>query len=180
MNNASGFGMNGPLLLLITCYALLALILLALCLYTRWSAWIKSLAIVVTGMFFMVTYDSMTGLLGFPSPGKLPERFLFHYAVLLQPDKNSANRGAIYFWATELTPDGPVKLPRAYELPYDKDTFNQFTEANKRTKQGIVQMGTSQETIAGPALNTFTKYMTGGKQQKIRMQDLPEPSLPEK
>jgi hypothetical protein len=180
MNSTTGIGMNGPLLLLITCYALLALILLALCLYTRWSAWIKTLAILVTGGFFVLTYDSMTGLLGFPSPGKLPNRFMFHYAVVQQPDKNTSNKGAIYFWATEMTPDGPTKLPRAYELPYDKDTYNQLTEANKRTKQGIVQMGQTQELPTGPSTNTFTKYMSGGKQQKIRMMDMPEPSLPEK
>lgn len=172
--------MNSPLLLLLTCYVLLAILLLALCLYTRWSAWIKTMAIVLTAGVFLFTYDSMSNLLGFPSPGRLPERFLFHYAVIQQPDKNLSTKGSIYFWATELSQEGPAKLPRAYELPFDKETYNQLTEANKRTKQGIVQMGNAQEPPSGAALNTLTKYMSGSKVQRIRMQDMPEPSLPEK
>jgi hypothetical protein len=180
MNAASGAGMNGPLLLLITCYAVLALLLLGLCLYTRWSYWIKTVAIVLVGGVFLLTYDTMTALLGFPSPSKMPDRFLFHYAVITQPDKNTSSKGMIYIWASELTRDGPSKLPRAYEMPYDKETNNTFVEATRRTKQGIMQMGLTQDVGTKSTVNTFTKFMSSSRQLKIKIQDLPEPALPEK
>ncbi len=180
MNPGSGMGMNGPILLLITCYALLGLLLLALCLYTRWSWWIKSVAILLTGGFFILSYDAMTGLLGFPTPGRLPERFLFHYAVVVQPEKNSGSKGTIYIWASELAREGPVKQPRAYEMPFDKDSYNMFTEATRRNKQGIMQMGQTLEALPASGVNTFTRYMSSSRTQKVKMQDLPEPALPEK
>jgi hypothetical protein len=181
MNPSAGASMNAPLLLLITCYALLAIAVLALCLYTKWSFWIKTVAIAACFFVFLLAYDTMTALLGFPSPGRMPERFLLHYALVIQPDKNTGNKGTVYIWATELTKQGPTKVPRAYELPYDKELSNLMTEANRRTKQGIMQMGQTQEPAQMKgAINTFTKYMSGSKPLKIRMQDLPEPALPDK
>ena len=108
MNTTSSLGINGPLLLLITCYALLAILVLALLLYTRWSYWIKTLTIVLMGAVILLTYDTMTALLGFPTPGKLPDRFLLHYSVIVQPDKNTSSKGMIYLWASELTREGPT------------------------------------------------------------------------
>jgi hypothetical protein len=180
MNPTSSLGSNGPLLLLITCYALLAILVLALLLYTRWSYWIKTLTILLTGVVILFTYDTMTALLGFPTPGKLPERFLLHHSVILQPDKNTSSKGMIFLWASELTRDGPAKQPRAYEMPWDKETSNSFTEANRRTKQGIMQMGQVQQVGPKSNINTFTKYMSSSKQQKVKLQDMPEPALPEK
>ena len=180
MNTASGVGMNGPLLLLISCYALLALLLLALCLYTKWPYWIKTVAILLTGLVFSVTYETMAGLLGFPTPGKMPERFLFHHAVVIQPDKNTANKGTIFIWASELTKDGPAKAPRSYEFPYEKETNGIVTEATRRTKQGIMQLGLTIEQGPKASINTFTKFMSSSRIMKIKMQDMPEPALPEK
>ena len=180
MDTASSVGMNGPLLLLITCYALLALLLLALCLYTRWPFWIKTVGILLTGLVVAITYETMTGLLGFPTPGKMPERFLFHHAVVVQPDKNTSSKGTIYIWASELTKDGPAKAPRSYEFPYEKEANTIVTEATRRTKQGIMQMGLTIELGPKATVNTFTKFMSSSRLTKFKLQDMPEPALPEK
>ena len=172
--------MTGSILLLIVCYAMLALLVLALCLYTRWSFVIKTVAIVaVTGFYFM-SFESLTGMLGYPTVGTLPERFVIHYAVAVQPNKMTGEKGAIYLWATALGPDGPAKEPRAYELPFDKETNKSLTESQRRSKEGITQMGLAIEGPPREGANMLTRYFSSTVTQRIRMQDMPAPALPEK
>ena len=45
--------MTATLLLLTVCYAALALLIVALCLFTRWPFWVKTSAIIATAPRFM-------------------------------------------------------------------------------------------------------------------------------
>lgn len=172
--------MNAAILLLLVCYAFLGLLLAALLIWSKWPAWAKTFAILAVAGFGILSYDGLTGLLGYPTPGKLPERFLYHFAVIVQPNRESGEKGAVWVWATALDKGGAAREPRAYELPFDKETYNIFTEAQKRAKAGIVQMGSTSEAPAKEGTNMMTRYMGTGAQQKVKMQDLPEPALPEK
>jgi hypothetical protein len=172
--------MTGSILLLIVCYALLALLVLALCLYTRWSFWIKTFAILAVTGFYFLSYDALTGMLGFPTPGQLPDRFVFHFAVVAQPNKATGEKGSIYLWATALGKDGPAKEPRAYEIPYEKETTKQLTEAQRRGKEGIVQIGQALEPEVREGVGAITRLLTNNKTQRLKLSDMPDPALPEK
>lgn len=170
--------MSGSLLLLIVCYALLALLLLALCLYTRWSYWVKTATIVAVTGFYFLSYEALTGLMGYPTPGNLPTRFVLHHAVIASPDKASGEKGAIHLWATELGRKGPAPQPRAYTIPWEKDTEKTVGEAMKKTRDGIVQIGSVEERL-GESSSLIGRMLAPSK-PTMRLQDQPAPSLPEK
>lgn len=172
--------MNAAILVLLVCYAFLGLLLAALLIWSRWPAWAKTGAILAVGLFGVLGYDGLAGMLGYPTPGKLPERFLYHFAIVVQPNRGTSEKGAIWVWATALGKEGPAREPRVYELPFDKESFQIFSEAQKRARAGIVQMGSATEAPGKEGRNMLTRTMGGGSSQKVTMQDLPEPALPEK
>lgn len=171
--------MTGSVLLLIVCYALLALLVLALCLYTRWSFVVKTVAIVLVTGFYFVAYDALTGMLGYPTPGKLPQRFVFHSAMIVEPNKQTGDKGAMYLWATAIGREGPTGQPRAYVVEYDKDASKMLTESNRRSKDGIVQIGQVLEDVPTEGTSAVGAFLAAGK-QKFKVNDTPEPALPEK
>lgn len=172
--------MTASLLLLTVCYAFLALLVVALCLYTRWPFWLKTAAILATAGFSMLSYDALIAVLGFPSNARLPERFVVHSAVVAQPNKATGDKGMIYVWATEMGKDGPAKQPRSYEVPFEKDLNKSLTEALRRGNSGITQIGQAFTTEEREGSNFVSRFMSSVKTQRIRMQDMPDPSLPEK
>lgn len=173
--------MNASLLLLLVCYAIVAILLLALCVATRWSVWIKTASIVVVTGFFALTYEALTGMLGFPSPGRLPPRFVFHDAVISQPDPATGDKGSISLWISTLTENGPARHPRAYEIPFDKQTYEVILESRRRAKEGIVQMGTVRSKAVPPdAKSVLSRFLSSSRTQTLNLQDLPAPALPEK
>lgn len=171
--------MTGSLLLLIVCYALLGLLLLALCFHTRWSFWIKTGAVIVVTGFYFLSYDALTGLLGYPTAAKLPSRFIFHHAVMAEPDKNTGEKGSIHIWVTELTRKGPAAQPRAYFIPWEKDTQKAIGEAQKKAREGIVQLGTTEDRPA-EGNSMLGRLLMPSNKVRLRLQDQPSPALPEK
>lgn len=172
--------MTPTILLISLCYAALAVLLVALCLHTRWPFLIKTVMILLSAVFALATHDAIDAMLGYAVSGRLPERFLFHHAVIVPPDRAAGRAGAIYLWATALTPDGPLEAPRAYALPFDKDTYEMLTESLKRAKAGIAQMGSAQGAVPRPGGNALSQWLSGRGPQTLRMVDKPDPALPEK
>jgi hypothetical protein len=172
--------MNSALLLLMVLYAVLAFLVLALCLFTRWSVWVKTLSILVVTGFCLLSYDVLLGLLGYPAKQDLPARFVFHSAVVIAPDKNKQDSGRVYLWLSEITPDGPTRLPRAYEIPFDKELGNQVQEGLRRSKEGLVQIGETLENEKRNSAGVLGGIVTKANSQRFRLKDLPEPALPEK
>ena len=173
--------MTASLLLITVCYAALALLIIALCLYTRWSFWIKSVLIVLAGVFSMFTYDSLHGLMGYPSStARMPERFVFHYAIAAEPSKATGEKGTIFIWATALSKEGPAREPRAYLVPFEKELNKQLGESMKRGQGGTAQMGIVNDKPDTEGSNNVMRYLSSIKTQRIRMQDMPDPALPEK
>jgi hypothetical protein len=172
--------MTGSILLLIVCYALLALLVLALCLYTRWSFAVKTIAILAVTGFYFIAYDGLLGVLGYATAGDLPERFLYHYAVIAQPDKSIGEKGTIFLWATALMKDGTKGEPRAYRLPFDKDTHKMLSESQRRAEKGIAQVGQANEIAPREGSSAFSRFLATQGTKRIKMQDMADPALPEK
>ena len=172
--------MTATLLLLTVCYAALAMLIVALCLFTRWPFWVKTSAVITTAIFSMLSYDALSGVLGFPSQGRLPERFVVHSAVAAQPNKGTGDKGVIYVWVTALTKDGPAKQPRAYQIEFDKEVNKTLTEALRRGNSGITQIGQTFVPEERESSSTVSRFMSSNKTQRFKITDMPDPSLPEK
>ena len=72
---------------IISAYILLALLLLSINLYSIWSWQIKAATIVLTSVFYVVTYYSLPGLLGWPTSQNPPAQFRLLAAHVEQPNK---------------------------------------------------------------------------------------------
>src|SRR5262245_31850153 len=105
--------MTLPLTGVILSYVVLAVLLLSLNLASRWHWSVKAAAIVVTTLFFAVSYASIAGLIGWPSQARVPEHFQLHWATVVEPDKLNGLPGAIYLWVEALDESNiPAGTPR--------------------------------------------------------------------
>ncbi len=116
---------------LIAGYIALALLLLSLHVYSRWSFGIKA-AVTVLGLgLCAVTYKSYPGLLGWPVPGtSLPSK-LYLVAVEVQEPDN------IFLWAKDLDQGLGDRRPRAYQLSYSKSLHERADRAAAKARRGI-------------------------------------------
>jgi hypothetical protein len=170
--------MTNSSLMLSLLYVAIALMLLVLCLATSWKRWVKVLMIVlVTGSYFLATF-TFEEMLGWPTPRMLPEKFAIVSAVIEEPNKERGLDGAIYLWITPLDSNRPSTVPRAYKLPYLKDNHSQLSEAQRKSRQGIRQIGVV-ERAGGGSGSAWYKVNVDNK-IKLRVSDAPITRLPEK
>lgn len=126
---------------LIVSYAILAVLLLVMVLYTRFHWAIKSVVVVLVAVYLPISYFSLTGILGWPTYGKLPDRFRLIGAEVYEPDKAQGTPGEIYLWVTALSDRAGRATPRAYKLPYSPVLHSKISEAEKGLNSGVEQMG---------------------------------------
>lgn len=170
--------MNQAVIGLSIAYIAVSVLLLGLTVNTRWPVWVKVASILLVSSLYFVTYRSLGGIQGWPSTASPPERFLLLAVSVDEPNKVTGSKGRIYFWATSLEDGGPAAEPRAYELQYSLDMHNRLDEANKRIRDGVMQMGKS-EWVSGTE-NPDNLGRFAEKRNIIRIYDLPDPEMPEK
>ena len=170
--------MNNYSLFLTFLYVAIAALLLVLCLATGWRRWVKVLMIaIVTCSYFVANY-TFEDMLGWPTPRMLPEKFAIVSAVIEEPNKERGVDGAIYLWVTPLDSNRPVVVPRAYKLPYQKDNHTQLSEAQRKSRQGIRQVGVVERAGGGSGSSWFK--VNADNKIKLRVSDAPATRLPEK
>lgn len=110
--------------------AIAAAILANIGIWSPRAGWVKISAIVVTALFLPLSYGSISELLSRPKPVSMewarramPEAQLI--GASLQEGK------AIYIWLQ--TPESAE--PRAYQLPWSKETAKQLQEAQRRARE---------------------------------------------
>jgi hypothetical protein len=123
-------------------FLVLALLLLSLNLTSLWKWWIKAAAIVVTLGAVVVLYFTMTGLVGWASPGQMPKRFGLIATRIVEPDKLSNLPGAIYLWIEEVD-DRQIVIgpPRAFEVPYKVEIATEVATAQQQIEGGGKVLG---------------------------------------
>jgi hypothetical protein len=127
---------------LVAAYIVLAVLLLSLNLTSFWRWWIKGAAIIVTTVFFGVTFQTLNGLMGWPTTQKLPTRFSLVWSLVVEPDKKTSNPGCIYVWAEELDDNNvPSNTPRSYQLPYSDALARKVAGAQEKRERGLEVMG---------------------------------------
>jgi len=79
---------------------------------------------------------------------------------------------------TPLDSNRPVVVPRAYKLPYQKDNHTQLSEAQRKSRQGIRQIGVVERAGGGSGSSWFK--VNADNKIKLRVSDAPATRLPEK
>jgi hypothetical protein len=123
-------------------YALIGVLLLTACLFTRLPWPLKAAAIVVTSAFYVVSFYATRGLLGWSAVDPLPARFKLLQARIVEPHSLAGDPGAIHLWVEEIDDDNrPSGVPRAYRLPYDVHLAEKTEAAIKASADGKPQGG---------------------------------------
>jgi len=134
--------MTSPVAGLVAAYLVLALLLVSLNLTSLWRWWIKAAAIVVTTGFFGITYQAVSGMMGWPTTQRLPSRFNLVWTRIVEPDKKTSRAGGIYIWAEELDENNvPADKPRSYQLSYTDDLARKVARAQEKRDRGSDVMG---------------------------------------
>ena len=159
-------------------YALLAFLLLCLCLATRWHWLVKAIMVVVVSGFFLLHNQVLRGIAGWPADDALPPRFVLLSAVFDEPSPARHHPGAIYIWVNELKDHQALDLPRVHRLPYEKDLHRILGDGIKKARDGNTQSGTTEPRRGQGGL----PWLRPGNDDKvqIKLSDLPRAQLPEK
>ena len=162
------FGLYG----LIAAYVALGIVMLSLHVYSNWSPWIKSGATVLLTLFFIVTYQSYPGILGWPvSTDRLPSRLYLIGLEMAEPDQ-------IYLWGRDLGTGLEYHKPRAYELPYSKTLHEKASEAGKKLRRGL-EVIVEIEPLGDVKLKLNAEDTVIGT-SSVRFVDAPEGLVPQK
>ncbi len=169
---------SSQLLWLVIVYALLAFLLLVLCLATRWRWWVKAGGVVLVTGFYLLAHGTFLGMAGWPSDDRLPEKFVLLAAVFDEPSPARGHAGAIYIWVNPMKDNQPLAMPRVHRLPYEKDLHRILGDGIKKARDGNTQMG-STEPLRGQGGFSWLRP-PGNDKLQIKLSDLPRAQLPEK
>ena len=191
--------MTLPLVGIVASYVVVAVLLLSLNLASRWHWAVKATAIVVTTLFFGVSYASIAGLIGWPSEARLPEHFQLHWATVVEPDKLNGLPGVIHLWVEALDENNiPAGTPRAFRVPYSRDLADRIGRAKQQIEQGMEQAGTARDLDVPEGPPDEDRRLTGTPPRQdepgstgdptafiqhmpaIEFEDMPPPALPPK
>lgn len=128
--------------LLTIAYALLGATLLLALSHSRAARAAKIAAILVMSGAYVLVFFSMQGLLGWPAPVRVPDRFQLLWSRVVEPNPALSEPGAVYLWLEAIDeaniPDGH---PRAYALPYSRALADKLAAAQTEIRQGRPQGG---------------------------------------
>mgnify|MGYP001251646945 CR=1 FL=1 len=165
---------------LIASYVLVAFLLLSLNLYSNWGWRIKTGAVALVSIFYLITYLSFPPILGWPTKDKIPEEFRLIGGYVLEPNKKTGKNGEIFLWLTDLSKNPKVAKPRAFVLPYSEELNQKVASASDKLKKGKPQIGEIQDN--NKELSTSSQGLSKKQPKRIAINffDLPDPSLPSK
>ena len=173
--------MNSVIFLIIICYAILAFLLVLFNLRTTFHWIIKSLMIIITTIFCVLTYDSFKNLVGWPSNDNLPDRFRLVAAQIYEPNALINSEGNIYLWITDMNDLAGLSTPRSYSLKYNKEVHEKISKALVSLKNGIPQMGENiDENKKNIISSVLKKEKASTVSSKLNFFDMPNQLLPEK
>ncbi len=123
-------------------YALLGVMLLGATVCTQLPLPVKAGAILVTSMFYVVSFFGTRALLGWSSIDPLPAHFKLLGARIVEPHSLAGDPGAIHLWVEALDDDNrPSGVPRAYRLPYTAKLAKKTEAAVQASAEGKPQEG---------------------------------------
>ena len=163
---------------IVAAYVLVALSLLLLSLFSRWTWRVKTLLVVTTTAAYCACYFALPALLGWPTDRNVPKRFNLIGIFIQEPDKRTGEPGNVFFWASDLDPDTDQR-PRAYRLPYSLKTKAVFQEGQGKLRKNIPQVGEVEEDDEVHGVPQDRSEL-GQKSVKIKFKDAPPAGPPSK
>tara|TARA_Y100000296_G_C5083014_1_gene210915 strand:+ start:181 stop:768 length:588 start_codon:yes stop_codon:yes gene_type:complete len=170
--------------------------------------WLLKAVVIALSLYLCLSIEnSLSEIAGWPSDNSLPEKFIAHWIIVKEPIKKaSTDEGAIYVWATNLSPKqnddrntwwgnfllsfGPSDLtePRSYRLPYSKGLHEEANDALGRIMKGERVGGTNNGKGKGKGEGNGNEEGEGegegggtfSHSDDIGFHDLPAPHLPDK
>ncbi len=164
---------------LIAAYILTAVLLLSINLYSNWSWKVKAGTIIITSLFYIITYISYPELLGWPTPDNPPERSRLIATHVEQPDKITGAEGSIYIWITRIDNLASSNPPRAFRLEYSNDLHEKIVNVNSKLDKNIAQL-VEFEDHDNVIDELRDAPRSGQKSVNIKFYDLPDPMFPDK
>lgn len=165
---------------LVAAYVLIALLLLSINLYSKWSWRVKTLTVIAVSAFYLITYFSIPPLLGWPTDQALPERFNLVAIYVDEPNKITGEPGEIYLWVADMKHGPGHDKPRAYRVPFSVALHTKVVEAGVKLRKGLPQLGEVKEEEVGPHTTPTDEKRGGQTSAHIEFYDLPDPLFPEK
>lgn len=159
-------------------YALLAFLLLCLCLATRWPWSVKAAMVLGVSGFYVFGHATLQGISGWPGVDPLPRRFVLLSAVFDEPSPARNHAGAIYLWVNPMKDNEPLDMPRAYRLPYEKDLHRILGDGIRKAREGNTQLGETEPRRGQGSLAWLLP--AGNDKVQIKLSDLPRAQLPGK
>jgi hypothetical protein len=147
-------------------YALIGALLLLVLVYARlprqisWQA--KAVAVVITSVFYVISFVAMRGLLGWASVDRLPPSFKLLQARIVDPHTVDGDSGSVYLWVEALDEDNrPSGVPRAFRLPYSDALAEKTQHASDQIAAGHPQGGRAADfgTGDGGVIDAAREYI---------------------
>lgn len=164
---------------LISAYITIAIVLLSINLYSKWSWQVKAITIIITSMFYVISYFSFPPLLGWATDQALPQQFRLIAAHIKQPDKESGADGEIFLWLIKVKNLADENEPRAYAFDYSESLHEIVIKAQLKLDKGIDQLGQAKESDDETSVDV-DEQRQGLKSVHIEFYDMPDPLFPDK
>ena len=121
--------------------------------------WALKAVVIAATLYLCVSIGtSLPDFAGWPSTAPLPDKFLVHWTVVKEPDKQTKKEGAIYIWETNLSADAQAQEdgwkkflisfvvvdtlePRVHKIPYTIEDHKTADGVNGRIKDGEIVIG---------------------------------------
>lgn len=173
--------MSSEIFLIIICYVILAFLLVLFNLRTNFHWLIKSTMVILTTLFYVLTYNSFKNLLGWPSNDALPDRFRLIAAQIYEPNALISSEGSIFIWITDMDELAGLSTPRSFSLKYNKEVHEKISKAQVNLKNGIPQMGEKVDENKNNIISSVLKKEKATTiSSKLNFFDMPNQLLPEK
>lgn len=156
---------------LVAAYVVIAVLLLSLNLYSRWSWWAKIATNLLVAGFFWITYSSYQEMLGWPTKHSLPKRFYLHAANIDEPNR-------VYLWGTDLDRGFANAKPRSYELTYTKTLHERVDKATRKLRKGLPVIG--EVSATGVSRQDAGAVEIKTNQSDVQFVDAPDALVPGK
>ncbi|MGQ0657701.1 MAG: hypothetical protein ACT4NU_06330 [Chromatiales bacterium] len=163
--------MNWGIIGITFAYLVLAVLLAGLIFRTRWGWYVKTVFVVLVALFCYATFQSYAPLIGWPTSVGLPHRFNLVGVTVDEPNKTTQAKGRIYLWVTDMEQQLGRHVPRAYVLPHTPLLHTKVTDAGKKLRKNLPQLG---------EVEVARNRTTGAKEVNIQFFDMPDPLFPEK
>ena len=160
---------------IIASYILIAIFLLYLNLYTKWTWQYKVGGIIVTSFFYLVLYFSFPPFLGSPTGDNPPKDFRIIGTHVQKPANPDGNDGVIYLWLARVNSSLEInEPPRAYKLPYTLGFHEKIIGVQLKLDKGVKLLGNLDEESNVPPDQRSDKKRSSSISSKLNFYDLPE------